>query len=240
MTDVIDNGQLALGIDGFTYADLYEPVRLKELAERFYDEVEKEEPLLADALRKYIASGGQGLERRVESKILTDAAPHLSHFVARLFRITVERGELEQEITVQNPVWRYKFFVQRRAAKKFKPEQLAEMHEGKLWLAVTQLRNAAFDETLVRDEELSIASMAGGSDPNTAPSVQVMALTTMPMRSARPGNVPSSHRRHTSTRAGAGPVRSGIRTGAAISARGRCTRRSHARCRRAHAVCARK
>ncbi len=159
MTEVIENEGLQLGIEGYTYADLYEPVRLRELAERFYDEVEKEEPLLADALRKYIAAGGQGLERRVESKILTDAAPHLSDFIARLFKITIARSELEDQIKVQNPVWRYKFFVQRRAAKKFKPEQLAEMHEGKLWRAVTQLRNTAFDETLVRDEELSIAEM---------------------------------------------------------------------------------
>jgi NADPH-dependent glutamate synthase beta subunit-like oxidoreductase/NAD(P)H-flavin reductase len=159
MLSIIDDQTLSLGIDGFSYADLYDPLRLKDLAERFYDEVEKEEPLLADALRKYIASGGHGLERRVESKILTVAAPHLSNFIARLFRITVERSDLANEITVQNPVWRYKFFVQRRAAKKFKPEQLALMHEGKLGLAVTQLRNTAFDETLIRDEELSIAEM---------------------------------------------------------------------------------
>ncbi len=159
MTDVSANNNLDLGIDGFTYADLYDAVRLGDLAERFYDDVEKTEPLLGDALRKYIATRGEGYEPRVESKILTDAAPHLSEFIARLFRITGERTELGKEISVQNPVWRYKFFVQRRAAKKFKPDALAEMHEGKLWLAVTQLRNTAFDETLIRDEELSIAEM---------------------------------------------------------------------------------
>ncbi len=148
-----------LGIDGFKYSDLFEPARLGELAERFYDDVEKQEPLLGDALKKYIAAKGEGFERRVESKILTDAAPHLSQFIARLFRIDGERRELENDITVQNPVWKYKFFVQRRAAKKYKPEQLADLHEGKLWIAVTQLGNNGFDEALVRDEELSIAEM---------------------------------------------------------------------------------
>src|SRR6185436_7839551 len=78
---------------------------------------------------------------------------------ARLSRITRENEALGHEITVQNPIWRYKFFVQRRASKKFKPEQLAELNEGRLWIALTQLRNTAFDETLVRDEELSIAEM---------------------------------------------------------------------------------
>ena len=90
---------------------------------------------------------------------MTDAAPYLSDLIARLFKITDAKAELGHSITVQNPIWKYKFFVQRRASKKYKPEQLAELNEGRLWLAVTQLRNTAFDETLVHDEELSIAEM---------------------------------------------------------------------------------
>ena len=150
---------IELGIEGFNFSDLFDAGRLKDLADRFYADVEKHEPLLHDALTKYIAARGEGFERRVESKILTDAAPILSDFIARLFKITGENKELEHDITVQNPVWKYKFFVQRRAAKKYKPEQLAELNEGALWIALTQLRNTAFDETLVRDEELSIAEM---------------------------------------------------------------------------------
>src|SRR6476661_6189232 len=110
-----------LGIDGFYFADLFEAYRLKDLADKFYQHVEQEEPLLGDALNKYIAARGEGFERRVESKILTDAAPYLSDFIGRLFKITTERAELGHTINVQNPVWRYKFFVQRRAVKKFKP-----------------------------------------------------------------------------------------------------------------------
>ncbi|HTH51360.1 MAG TPA: FAD-dependent oxidoreductase [Pyrinomonadaceae bacterium] len=162
MTDLRDTSayDLELGIDGFRYSDLYDAVRLKELAETFYLEVEKHDPLLSDSLNKYIAARGEGFERRVESKILTDAAPYLSDFVARLFKVNDAKAALGHAITVQNAVWRYKFFVQRRAAKKYKPEQLANLNEGRLWLAVTQLRNAAFDETLVHDEELSIAELA--------------------------------------------------------------------------------
>ncbi len=154
-----ETNNMELGIEGFRYSDLFDAVKLHDLADRFYADVEKTEPLLHNALTKYIASRGEGFERRVESKILTDAAPYLSDFIARLFHITAEGRDLESSIKVQNPVWKYKFFVQRRAVKKFKPEQLAELNEGKLWLALTQLRNTAFDETLVRDEELSIAEM---------------------------------------------------------------------------------
>ena len=41
-----------LGIEGFRYSDLYDAVKLRELAERFYAEVEQSEPVLAEALNK--------------------------------------------------------------------------------------------------------------------------------------------------------------------------------------------
>ncbi|HQZ98313.1 MAG TPA: hypothetical protein PLP21_18485, partial [Pyrinomonadaceae bacterium] len=148
-----------LGIDGFSFADLFDAIKLKELAETFYAEVGQQDEILHTALTKYIAARGQGYERKVASKILTDSAPFLSDFIARLFKIDRERSELEKNVLVQNPVWKYKFFVQRRAAKKYKPEQLAELNENQLWIALTELRGNAFDETLVRDEELSIAEM---------------------------------------------------------------------------------
>src|SRR5216683_1391904 len=127
MTVFSENGDggtqndIELGIEGFRFSDLFDAVRLKELAERFYAEIEPHDPVLHSALTKYIASHGLGYERKVESKILTDAAPFLSDFIARLFKIGRERSELEREILVQNPVWKYKFFVQRRAAKKYRP-----------------------------------------------------------------------------------------------------------------------
>jgi NADPH-dependent glutamate synthase beta subunit-like oxidoreductase/NAD(P)H-flavin reductase len=150
---------IELGIDGFTFSDLFDAPRLKELAETFYDGLKADEPVLHKALTKYISSAGKGYEKKVESKILTDAAPYLSRFIARLFNIEGERTEVEKEILVQNPIWAYKYFVQRRAIKKYKADQIAELNEGALWNAITQFRNTAFDETLVRDEELSIATM---------------------------------------------------------------------------------
>src|SRR5436190_2731631 len=161
MSGFSENGDFKLGIEGFRYSDLFDAVRLKDLAERFYADLEGQDAVLHSALSKYIAVRGQNYEKKAESKILTDAAPYLSDFVARLFGITAERGELEKEILVQNPIWRFKFFVQRRAIKKYKAEEIVELNENELWRALTQLRNTAFDETLVRDEELSIAEMTG-------------------------------------------------------------------------------
>ena len=152
-----------LGINGFKYSDLFDAVKLKALAEKFYAEVDEKEPVLGDALKKYIGAAGIGYEKRVESKILTDAAPFLSDFVGRMFKITRERSELERTILEQNPVWKYKFFVQRRAIKTYKSLEdlsaVAELNEVELEEAVREFRNKAFDDTLVFDEELAIASI---------------------------------------------------------------------------------
>src|SRR5436190_754424 len=183
MSGFSENGDFKLGIEGFRYSDLFDPVRLRDLAEHFYADLEGQDTVLHSALTKYIAARGQNYEKKAESKILTDAAPYLSDFVARLFGITAERGELEKEILVQNPIWRFKFFVQRRAIKRYKAEQIVELNENELWRALTQLRNTAFDDTLVRDEELSIAEMTcrlldaeeavgTGSGSDRAPDVQ--------------------------------------------------------------------
>ena len=155
MTDSFATGNqshnIKLGIDGFYFSDLFDAVKLRELAEKFYSEIKDIEPTLHSALTKYIAARGENYERKVESKILTDAAPFLSDFIGRLFRIESERRELGKAITVQNPVWKFKFFVQRRAIKRYKADQIAEMNENELWIGLTELRNAGFYETLVRD-----------------------------------------------------------------------------------------
>ena len=165
MSSFAENGQVRdgfdfdLGISGFRFSDLFDTARLSDLSHAFYAEIADKEPVLHDALRKYIDARGVGFEKRVASKILTDAAPFLSEFVARLFGIGKERAEVEREILRQNPIWRYKFFVQRRAAKAFTPEKLSALDHDRISDAVSQLRKHGFDETLVWDDELGISEM---------------------------------------------------------------------------------
>ncbi len=158
--ELTSDNDFDLGIVGFRYSDLFDAVKLKELAEKFYAEVSEKDPLLHASLTKYISTHGTGFEKRVESKILTDAAPYLSDFVGRMFGISRERTELENEILVQNPIWKYKFFVQRRAIKQFKPDDLKRFQLGELNQALNEFRYNAFDETVIHDDELAIASMA--------------------------------------------------------------------------------
>ncbi|MCW5960142.1 MAG: FAD-dependent oxidoreductase [Pyrinomonadaceae bacterium] len=156
----LTNFDIELGVPGFQYSDLYDAVRLKDLAEKFYDEVSTFDPVLHEALTRYIDAGGKNFEPKVESQILTDAAPYLSDFIARLFKITNERAEIEKEIKRQDPIWRFKFFVQRRAVRSFKKEGLSEFNETKFDQAINELKNYEFNDALVFDEELAIASVA--------------------------------------------------------------------------------
>ena len=149
-----------LGVAGFKYSHLFDAVKLKELAEKFYSELEEANPLLHKALTEYIAKKGEGYEPRVESNILTDGAPYLSDFVARMFGINPQREELIKTIKEQDPIWKYKFFVQRRVIKKYPADKIGEYNETELNEALREFVFAAFDESLVYDEELMTAYVA--------------------------------------------------------------------------------
>jgi NADPH-dependent glutamate synthase beta subunit-like oxidoreductase/NAD(P)H-flavin reductase len=146
-----------LGLAGFKFSDLFDALKLKELAEKFYAEIEADNPVLHRALAEYLEKRGAGYEARVESNILTDSAPYLSRFIARLFGVTKERGEIEKLIQEQDPIWKYKFFVQRRAIKKYPAEKIGALDEAELNEALRQFNFASFDEALAYDEELGVA-----------------------------------------------------------------------------------
>ncbi len=186
MAAISENGpfgrDMKLGIPGFRYSDLFDAEKLRDLALKFYAEVESSDPVLGEALNKYIAAHGIGFEKRVESKIITDTAPYLSEFIGRLFNISSERTELQQTIIIQDPIWRFKFFVQRRAAKKFTAEKLADLNGAELDLAFEQLRNSSFLETVIHDDELAAAeitaSLLDAEECLTKGSERTLAIET--------------------------------------------------------------
>src|ERR671928_576973 len=150
-----------LGIHGFTYGDLHRPARLRALAEAFYAEVGREDAALHASLAEYVAARGENLKgTRAESELLIAAAPHLSRFVARLFRIEEERERLAEGIRAQDPVFQFKQFVQRRATKSFPAERAATLDVEAADAALERLRHAAFADTLNDDRELGVARMA--------------------------------------------------------------------------------
>lgn len=146
-----------LGVVGFRYSDLFDAGKLRLLAEKFYAEIAGENPALGEALDRYIAARGAGYEQKVESKILTDAAPYLSDFVARLFSISPERDRQIYSVLKQNPIWAYRFFVQRRAIKKFPLDSVKQFNDKELNEAIEELRRTAFPDTPDDDTELAVS-----------------------------------------------------------------------------------
>ena len=149
-----------LGIEGFSYSDLYDPARLRELAEAFYAEVGSVDAPLRASLADYIATRGERIAgTKAESDLLVAAAPHLSQFIARLFRIESERDRLAAELRAQDPIFQFKQFVQRRATKSFPAEKAASVDVEAADAALEALRGAAFADTLADDRELGLARM---------------------------------------------------------------------------------
>ena len=111
----ITSGAQALGISGYTFADLHEPERLASLYERFCEEVASaDEPLWRewdgyrrdpDAPRPPIAL----------SHLLVAMAPHLSRFVTRLFQVEPGAAAIAQSTHAEDDLFRFKVdFVRRR------------------------------------------------------------------------------------------------------------------------------
>ena len=87
MTHGLDSATLTLGIPGFTYPDLYEPQALARLTATFDAFLTERDASIGARLAAYRASQGKGMTPEERSFVLTDAAPHLGAFLARLFRI---------------------------------------------------------------------------------------------------------------------------------------------------------
>ncbi len=107
---------MPLGIDGFTYADLHRPSRLRDLHDQFCARVAADDPALWalwDAYRTAPEDVTSPIER---SDLIVRMAPHLSRFVATLFSVGDAFGELIRDTERLEPLFRFKIdFVRKRA-----------------------------------------------------------------------------------------------------------------------------
>src|SRR5687768_1997535 len=107
---------MPLGIDGFTYADLYEPSRLRDLYDVFCGRVAAADPEFWrqwDVYRSDPASIASPIER---SDLIVRMAPHVSRFVAGLFRVDDAVAGIGDGTKALDPLFRFKIdFVRKRA-----------------------------------------------------------------------------------------------------------------------------
>ncbi|MEW5982484.1 MAG: FAD-dependent oxidoreductase [Acidobacteriota bacterium] len=106
---------LTLGIPGFSFADLFDPVRLKDLHDEFGRHVEAAD---ADLWRRWSAfcrEPAAGRPAPELSLLYVRMAAHLSRFVARLFGAEAEVESMAAATRATDEVFRFKVeFVRRR------------------------------------------------------------------------------------------------------------------------------
>ncbi|MDX6268820.1 MAG: hypothetical protein QOD28_43 [Acidobacteriota bacterium] len=151
-----------LGVSGFHYGDLYRPERLARLTAAFYAELQQDDATLHAALMDYTATRGANLRgTRAESELLIAAAPHVSRFVARLFKVEAERAAHAERIRAQDAVFQFKTFISRRALKRVPPEKALTLDPDALHDILGRLLGAVLPAApeAAEDAELDVARM---------------------------------------------------------------------------------
>lgn len=120
----------ALGVDGFTFADLHEPARLRDLFDRFSDEMRRLEPELWAEWQAY-ASAPDALTPVSRSTLIVALAPHVSRFLTRLFAVGPEAEAMAATTKAYDDLFRFKIdFVRRKALPLLKAGAHVEASAG--------------------------------------------------------------------------------------------------------------
>jgi NADPH-dependent glutamate synthase beta subunit-like oxidoreductase/NAD(P)H-flavin reductase len=105
----------ALGIAGFTFADLHQPARLHALYELFCDDVRRTDPDLWAQWDTYRLTPS-ALGPVARSNLVVAMGPYVSRFLARLFSVGPEAEMMAAQTRAYDDLFRFKIdFVRRRA-----------------------------------------------------------------------------------------------------------------------------
>ncbi|MFN4283206.1 MAG: FAD-dependent oxidoreductase [Alphaproteobacteria bacterium] len=133
---------------GLAFADLYGRDGLVKLDGRFAEHLQGAD---ADLFNRLMAARAapETVEGKDESALLIDLAPHLEDFLGQLFGISEELRALAAKHDALAPLYEVKrLFVQRRAVKRFKPDELAALDIAPIEAAlVAKLGGPVAEET---------------------------------------------------------------------------------------------
>jgi NADPH-dependent glutamate synthase beta subunit-like oxidoreductase/NAD(P)H-flavin reductase len=105
----------ALGIAGFTFADLHQPARLHALYELYCDTVRRSEPELWAQWEAHRVTP-TALGPIARSNLIIAMAPHVSRFLSRLFSVGPDVDAMVAQTRAYDDLFRFKIdFVRRRA-----------------------------------------------------------------------------------------------------------------------------
>src|SRR5258708_40299211 len=106
----------ALGVPGYSFADLHDPERLSSLYDRFCEEAQASDPALWRDWDAYRLAPDAPRPPIVLSNLLIAMAPHVSRFLKRLFDVDAPAAAVAAATRAQDDLFRFKVdFVRRRA-----------------------------------------------------------------------------------------------------------------------------
>jgi len=147
--------ELVLGVDGFVYADLWEPARLAELLIAFEAYFRANDPVAFEKWNAYRACKGQGMAPPAVSEALLAAAPWVSRFAQKLFCIESAADAFARDVKARDPLWHFKH--------EFAKKRILRDGAGSAWTHGDDLAQAVAEHALTLvggardDEELWVA-----------------------------------------------------------------------------------
>ena len=141
---------MPMGIDGFTYADLHQAARLHDLYDTFCERVAAEHPQLWSEWEGYRTAPDAPRSPIDTSDLIVRMAPHVSGFIAQLFRVEDAVGRLDAQTKELDALFRFKIdFVRKRALPLVKGGKHVHVEAGDLDLVQELVRPwAHFDQEL--------------------------------------------------------------------------------------------
>ena len=152
---------LTLGLSGFTYADLYDPKRLKDLDQEFDQAVAAIDPQLLADFSAYRENQGEGLAPEVISDLLVKMAPHVGLFVAKLFKVEPLIASQKAAIRAQfDSVFSFKSDFVAKSASRYKGEDPQAWDLPTILKSFNTLLDACGDpDALSHDREAAVAQL---------------------------------------------------------------------------------
>jgi hypothetical protein len=168
-----------LGIDGFSYADLYDAAKLRELLDVFDRWFGETAPGPRAQFEAYRSSKGAGMTPLQRSEALIAAAPFVGRFVGKLFGVEEELERFRDGVRKNDPIWRFR--------KDFVKKRVLRADAAKGWsLGVAVARDAA----KVALQSVTAAPIGGTTDEEAtiaAATLQLLEVDDVARKAAKAG-----------------------------------------------------
>jgi NADPH-dependent glutamate synthase beta subunit-like oxidoreductase/NAD(P)H-flavin reductase len=150
---------IRLGVPGFSWADLFSPAKLEELAGVFDRFFEERAPAAHARFDAYRASKGDGMTPEQQSDALLGAAPELSAFLQKLFGVEAEARALRKDVDGRAVLWRFRQeFAKKRLFGKDPGKTIRDAGLGLEQARETAAAALAAAGAAGDDEELAVAT----------------------------------------------------------------------------------